>query len=1190
MNHGRHVGTTAIYNKMAGLSTVLFFVCLTSQAALTSLSERHVQPQITPIILQMENQVPLLREKRAASGDPAMSLYTADIEISFSDPSMTEEIRSYLQNMSIYDVLPNTTSIINVTTTPVCILNGTSAVCSCDIGYDCVGTLGACTSTSCLCITSLPLQTYCIRQTTTTTSTALSTSTPTTTNTTTTGQTTTTTSTALSTSTPTTTNTTTTIAKQNITMTPSTVFQNDTATIDCEFSVSGNISWYVNSTKITESEKYSNNSSQQGTVSRYTLKIKNLQVSDNGIAGRETSNTACSIYTLNPSNLTSCSSVTNVTYACKFQRDEGASSSKQIQVRYIKKATISLSPPGGTQQFSVGKPIKITCNIDDGSFSSLFWTIGSNILSNNGLLHAERATIYWEGTYYCVVNQYSLTTSVNVTVNIAPLPEPSQIRVDPVTSYPTNCTSVIPMTCCIPSNSSDYEVFFQVLILPTSYKVAGTARPDLRPNCFNTNLTLDCTAQQTATVICAVNNSLHDTVNSSKSLAITYTTETTKCSANTTLMVDETPTGKTFAVPCYKRYPNNQGTINYYCNADKVWIEQSNECISSWIAEQLINMQDAVNSPQVQQSLENALQNLSSSAINESESIQNQKGIEVMTEIIAIVANASVIVAPKMMENFIQTVDIVVKNTSAWVSATNQSVQILSSVETFAKKLNFSGTFDLTTSSKLSTVQLFGKTVSSHDGYFVNFTLSNLTSDVVIKNNSFSNNSIKVITITYGTMKNIFPQNKTNIINGLVMSTVIGKDSTDSLSKDFEINMTFSISNTSLQKPACVWYDFNSNIWNTSGCTIGEAPSGYVSCSCNHLTSFSILMGPAPADEDKYKFLDIITYAGVAISLFCLLLTLFIEALVWNSVIKNKTSYLRHVCLVNIAVTLLVADIWFIIGSNLQRKSTEVSTSSACKAAAFFTFYFYLSLFFWMLTTGLILFYRMVYILHDMSRKTMLTIAFLLGYGCPLVITVVTVASTEPSGQFTSDRFCWLNYLTSKSFLAFVVPALTIVFINLIILVVVIVKLMRPTVGEHRGQEERKILIVLAKTTAVLTPLLGTTWGFGLGVAVVQPSDPGYLAIHGIFAALNSFQGLFILISTVLLDQKVRMAVRSSLSSSYFGQLRSKGPATTSTSTSEQSRPKPKPKLFRKHLFGSRAVYNLHSATTSTGDAYSLLT
>ncbi|CAJ0921916.1 unnamed protein product [Ranitomeya imitator] len=476
--------------------------------------------------------------------------------------------------------------------------------------------------------------------------------------------------------------------------------------------------------------------------------------------------------------------------------------------------------------------------------------------------------------------------------------------------------------------------------------------------------------------------------------------------------------------------------------------------------------------------------------------------------------------------DLIQTVDIVVDNVDTWKNASSKSSTVLESAESFAKKLQFNDTITIN-NANISNIQLFGKVVDKDSSYNGSFFFANLSSSVAIDHVPLVGDSTTVISIAFSTMNKLLPQNKTSKVNTLVLSTVISNLSSKSIDPNkFNITMSFRKANTSLKKTDCVWLDGQS--WNNTGCSaLKSDDDNVVKCTCNHLTSFSALMGDEP-DES----LAIITYIGVGISIASLVITLIIEAVVWRSVIKNKTSYMRHICLVNIALTLLIADIWFLIGARVE----EFPKSDACKATAFFTFYFYLSLFFWMLVLGLILFYRLIYLLHDISRRIMVIIAFTLGYGCPLLISVITVASTAPSDSFTSDKFCWLAR-KSETFLAFVIPALSIVFINFLILIVVIVKLLRPRIGERPGQEERNNFVVIAKSIAVLTPLLGTTWALGVSFAYNTPSNK---VLAAIFSALNSFQGLFILISTVFLDQNVRKAVRSSISTSYWSTLRSK--------------------------------------------------
>uniref|UniRef100_A0A3B3C050 G-protein coupled receptors family 2 profile 2 domain-containing protein n=1 Tax=Oryzias melastigma TaxID=30732 RepID=A0A3B3C050_ORYME len=178
---------------------------------------------------------------------------------------------------------------------------------------------------------------------------------------------------------------------------------------------------------------------------------------------------------------------------------------------------------------------------------------------------------------------------------------------------------------------------------------------------------------------------------------------------------------------------------------------------------------------------------------------------------------------------------------------------------------------------------------------------------------------------------------------------------------------------------------------------------------------------------------------------------------------------------------------------------------SACSVVTFFIHFFYLALFFWMLALGLLLINSTVNVLSvGPSKAGMLAIGFSLGYGASLVIAAVTVAVTAPPGEYIRDNnVCWLNWDKSKALLAFVIPALLIVLINLIILATVISKLVKSKAGKNTAQDgERHILVVIAKSLAVLTPFLGLTWGLGFGTV----SDPKNVGIHAAFAFFNSLQ------------------------------------------------------------------------------------
>uniref|UniRef100_A0A8C9P9C3 Adhesion G protein-coupled receptor F1 n=1 Tax=Spermophilus dauricus TaxID=99837 RepID=A0A8C9P9C3_SPEDA len=351
---------------------------------------------------------------------------------------------------------------------------------------------------------------------------------------------------------------------------------------------------------------------------------------------------------------------------------------------------------------------------------------------------------------------------------------------------------------------------------------------------------------------------------------------------------------------------------------------------------------------------------------------------------------------------------------------------------------------------------------------------------------------INMASLTFG---NILPitQNENVQVNGPVISTVIPNYSIS------EISLIFSKIESNLRKPHCVFWDFSHLRWDSGGCHLVNESLDMVTCQCTHLTSFSMLMSRF-VPSAIVPAVNWITYVGLGISLGSLTLCLIIEALFWKQIKKSQTSRARHICMVNIALSLLIADVWFIISATVD---TTINPSRVCTASVFFTHFFYLSLFFWMLLLGLLLAYRIILVFHHMAMTLMMAIGFCVGYGCPLIISIITLAVTQPSNNYKSKDVCWLNWSDeSKPLLAFVVPALTIVAMNLVVVLLVLSKLWRPAVGERLNQDDKATFIRMGKSLLILTPLLGLTWGFGIGT-MVDGQNPAW---HVLFALLNAFQ------------------------------------------------------------------------------------
>ncbi|XP_016068197.1 PREDICTED: adhesion G protein-coupled receptor F4 [Miniopterus natalensis] len=354
-------------------------------------------------------------------------------------------------------------------------------------------------------------------------------------------------------------------------------------------------------------------------------------------------------------------------------------------------------------------------------------------------------------------------------------------------------------------------------------------------------------------------------------------------------------------------------------------------------------------------------------------------------------------------------------------------------------------------------------------------------------------------------------------VNDLVLSVILPE-------RFKQVLLTFDKINKSRSARAqCVGWHSQRRRWDEDACHTMTDTRDRVKCRCNYtnaVMSFSILMSPISMDD---KILDYITCIGLSVSILSLVLCLLIEAMVWSRVVVTEISYMRHVCIVNIAVSLLTANVWFIVSPNVSKKAQNYKW---CVAMTFFRHFFYLSLFFWMLFKALLIIYGILVVFHRMMKSRMMAIGFAIGYGFPLIIAVTTVAITVPEKGYMRGDACWLNWDNTKALLAFAIPALVIVAVNLLVVLVVAVNTQRPFIGSSKSQDVA-IIRRISKNVAILTPLLGLTWGFGIATLIKGTS----LIFHIIFALLNAFQGFFILLFGTIMDHKIRDALRMKMSS-----------------------------------------------------------
>ncbi|XP_066023909.1 adhesion G-protein coupled receptor D1-like [Pocillopora verrucosa] len=275
-------------------------------------------------------------------------------------------------------------------------------------------------------------------------------------------------------------------------------------------------------------------------------------------------------------------------------------------------------------------------------------------------------------------------------------------------------------------------------------------------------------------------------------------------------------------------------------------------------------------------------------------------------------------------------------------------------------------------------------------------------------------------------------------------------------------------------------------------------------CSCNHLTHFAVLLdyngSPELTEEDK-TILEIITYLGLSLSIFAILLTIILYSYltdVWQPLTQIRLS---------LSVSLGAGQIIFLAGIN----ATE--NMALCVLAAAFMQYFLMVAFCWMLVEGI---YFFLFVVKVYNINTKMHMYHFISWGLPVIMVSISIgiaAGKDGIKSYTSEKYCWLSS-TNNLIWIFVTFVAFIEVLNILILVRVIKEmstLMQPT-GEDNHTQQIRLGI---KTCAVMTPLLGVTWLFGLLLSL-------HKAFAYIFTIFNSTQGILIFLLHCVRNGQIR--------------------------------------------------------------------
>uniref|UniRef100_A0A3B4Y313 Adhesion G protein-coupled receptor D1 n=1 Tax=Seriola lalandi dorsalis TaxID=1841481 RepID=A0A3B4Y313_SERLL len=301
----------------------------------------------------------------------------------------------------------------------------------------------------------------------------------------------------------------------------------------------------------------------------------------------------------------------------------------------------------------------------------------------------------------------------------------------------------------------------------------------------------------------------------------------------------------------------------------------------------------------------------------------------------------------------------------------------------------------------------------------------------------------------------------------------------------------------------------NEGVWSNEGCVRSDGNMTYSVCLCNHLTNFAILMQVVPLKltTGHRVALSAIGYVGCSISIFCLAITLVTFAVLSSvSTIRNQRYHIHA----NLSFAILVAEILLLISTRFDPGTLP------CKVMAILLHFFFLSAFAWMLVEGLHLYSMVVKVFGSEGSKHFYYYG--IGWGSPLVICVVSITSALDSYGEVDN--CWLS-MKNGAIWAFVAPALFVILVNIGILISVTRIISRISGENYKVHGDANAVKLTAKAVAVLLPILGISWIFGV-LAVNTHSLP-FLYI---FAVFNSLQGFFVFLFHCLLNSEVRAAFK----------------------------------------------------------------
>ncbi|KAM6985970.1 cadherin EGF LAG seven-pass G-type receptor 1 [Aplochiton taeniatus] len=346
------------------------------------------------------------------------------------------------------------------------------------------------------------------------------------------------------------------------------------------------------------------------------------------------------------------------------------------------------------------------------------------------------------------------------------------------------------------------------------------------------------------------------------------------------------------------------------------------------------------------------------------------------------------------------------------------------------------------------------------------------------------------------------------VINTAIVSTTVHSEGSNlPPTLDPPITLEYTLLETHERtKPVCVFWNHSIAIggtggWSSKGCELLNRNNTHISCQCNHMTSFAVLMDISKREHGDVLPLKIVTYTTVSTSLLALLLT-FILLCLLRKLRSNLHSIHR-----NLVAALFFSQLVFLLGIN------QTDNPFVCTVIAILLHYFYMCTFAWMFVEGLHI-YRMLTEVRNINHGHM-RFYYAMGWGIPAIITGLAVG-LDPQGYGNQD-FCWLSVHDTLIW-SFAGPISVVVLVNIVIFVLAA----KASCGRRQRSFEKSGTIPALRMAFLILLLISATCLLGL---MAVNSD--VMTFHYLFAVFSCLQGIFIFFFHVIFNKEVRKNLKN---------------------------------------------------------------